>query len=81
MDDDDRAEEAALDGAHMSKIKTLSALRSLSSSSGFYMFSLRKPVEEESDLSALKDPSFTTPNESTLGTEETANIDFYSWKY
>ena len=53
MDDDDRAEEAALDGAHMSKIKTLSALRSLSSSSGFYMFSLRKPVEEESDLSAL----------------------------
>mgnify|MGYP006953801916 CR=1 FL=1 len=30
-----------------------SAVRSLSSSSGFYMFSLRKPVEEESDLSAL----------------------------
>ena len=44
---DSKGKELLLQGSFSS------ALRSLSSSSGFYMFSLRKPVEEESDLSAL----------------------------
>ena len=39
-----------------------SAVRSLSSSSGFYMFSLGKPVEEESDLSALLMELWETAN-------------------